>query len=41
LGLAGTQSAGLWAFTADGAMSKRMHPGKAGAKWYRCGNVSS
>jgi 2-methylcitrate dehydratase PrpD len=29
LGLAGTQSAGLWAFTADGAMSKRMHPGKA------------
>ena len=29
VGLAGTQSAGLWAFTADGAMSKRMHPGKA------------
>lgn len=29
LGLAGTQSAGLWAFTADGSMSKRMHPGKA------------
>ncbi|RYY68271.1 MAG: MmgE/PrpD family protein, partial [Comamonadaceae bacterium] len=29
LGLAGTQSAGVWAFTADGAMSKRMHPGKA------------
>ncbi len=28
-GLAGTQSAGLWAFTADAAMSKRMHPGKA------------
>lgn len=30
LGLAGTQSSGLWAFTADGAMSKRLHPGLAG-----------
>lgn len=30
LGLAGTQSAGLWAFIADGAMSKRFHPGRAG-----------
>jgi 2-methylcitrate dehydratase PrpD len=29
LGLAGTQSAGLWAFNADGAMSKRFHPGRA------------
>lgn len=29
LGLAGTQSAGLWAFTADGAMSKRLHPGRS------------
>jgi 2-methylcitrate dehydratase PrpD len=29
LGLAGTQSAGLWAFTTDGSMSKRMHPGRA------------
>ncbi len=29
LGLAGTQSAGLWAFNADGAMSKRLHPGLA------------
>lgn len=29
LGLAGSQSAGLWAFNADGAMSKRFHPGKA------------
>ena len=29
LGLAGTQSGGLWAFNADGAMSKRLHPGKA------------
>ncbi len=29
LGLAGTQSGGLWAFTADGSMSKRFHPGKA------------
>ena len=27
LGLAGTQSSGLWAFNADGAMSKRLHPG--------------
>ena len=29
LGLAGTQGAGLWAFNADGTMSKRLHPGKA------------
>ncbi|MDB5928226.1 MAG: prpD4, partial [Betaproteobacteria bacterium] len=29
LGLAGTQGAGLWAFNADGAMSKRLHAGKA------------
>lgn len=29
LGLAGTQSSGLWAFTADGAMSKRFHSGRA------------
>jgi len=29
LGLAGTQGAGLFAFNADGAMSKRLHPGKA------------
>lgn len=29
LGLAGTQSAGTWAFTADGGMSKRMHPGRS------------
>jgi 2-methylcitrate dehydratase PrpD len=29
LGLAGTQSAGLWAFNADGAMSKRFHPGRS------------
>lgn len=28
-GLAGTQSSGLWAFSADGAMSKRIHPGLA------------
>ncbi|MFM0501426.1 MmgE/PrpD family protein [Paraburkholderia caffeinilytica] len=28
-GLAGTQSAGVWAFTADAAMSKRLHPGRA------------
>jgi len=29
LGLAGTQSAGTWAFTSDGGMSKRMHPGRS------------
>jgi len=29
LGLAGTQSAGLWAFNVDGAMSKRFHPGRS------------
>ncbi len=29
LGMAGTQSAGLWAFLAEGAMSKRFHPGRA------------
>lgn len=29
LGLAGTQGAGLFAFTADGSMSKRFHPGRA------------
>jgi 2-methylcitrate dehydratase PrpD len=29
LGLAGTQSAGTWAFTADGGMSKRLHPGRS------------
>jgi 2-methylcitrate dehydratase PrpD len=29
LGLAGTQAAGLWAFTADGAWSKRLHPGRS------------
>jgi 2-methylcitrate dehydratase PrpD len=29
LGMAGTQSSGLWAFTADGSESKRFHPGRA------------
>ncbi|MDN5348218.1 MAG: hypothetical protein PWP65_1782 [Clostridia bacterium] len=29
LGSAGTQSSGLWAFTADGAMSKKFHAGRA------------
>jgi 2-methylcitrate dehydratase PrpD len=29
LGLAGTQSGGLFAFTADGTNSKRLHPGRA------------
>lgn len=31
LGLAGTQSSGLWAFTADGADCKMFHAGKAAA----------
>ncbi|MCC6318913.1 MAG: MmgE/PrpD family protein [Gemmatimonadaceae bacterium] len=30
LGSAGTQAAGLWEFNVDGAMSKALHPGKAG-----------
>jgi 2-methylcitrate dehydratase PrpD len=30
LGMAGTQSSGLWAFLSDGAMSKRFHAGRAG-----------
>ncbi len=29
LGLAGSQSAGLWAFNVEGAMSKHLHPGRA------------
>jgi len=29
LGMAGTQSSGLWAFNADGSFSKRFHPGRA------------
>ena len=29
LGLGGTQGAGVWAFNADGTMSKRLHAGKA------------
>jgi len=29
LGMAGTQSSGTWAFTADGAASKRFHAGRA------------
>lgn len=29
LGLAGTQACGLWAFTADGSQSKRLHAGRA------------
>lgn len=29
LGLAGTQSGGLWAFKADGSMAKRFHAGRA------------
>ena len=29
LGIAGTFTGGIWAFLADGAMTKRFHPGKA------------
>lgn len=29
LGIAGTYMGGVWAFMADGAMTKRLHPGKA------------
>jgi 2-methylcitrate dehydratase PrpD len=29
LGMAGTQSSGLWAFNVDGSFSKRFHPGRA------------
>ena len=29
LGIAGTYTGGIWAFLADGAMTKRLHPGKA------------
>jgi 2-methylcitrate dehydratase PrpD len=35
LGLAATQGAGLFAFNADGAMSKRLHPGFAAASGLR------
>jgi 2-methylcitrate dehydratase PrpD len=35
LGLAATQGAGLFAFNADGAMSKRLHPGFAAASGVR------
>src|SRR5262249_52403322 len=28
-GIAGTFTGGIWAFLADGAMTKRLHPGKA------------
>ena len=29
LGLAGSYTGGTWAFMADGAMSKRLHPGRS------------
>lgn len=29
LGLAGTQSAGLWAFIEDGSLNKKLHPGRS------------
>lgn len=36
-GLAGSQSAGVWAFNVEGAMSKHFHPGRAAQSvFYRC-----
>jgi len=37
LGLAGTQSSGVWAFTSDGATNKKFHPGHAAV----CGVTSA
>ena len=35
LGIAGTFTGGIWAFLADGAMTKRFHPGKAAENGFR------
>lgn len=40
LGLAGTQSSGLWAFTADGANCKMFHAGSAAASGYIAANLA-
>jgi 2-methylcitrate dehydratase PrpD len=40
LGLAATQGAGLFAFNADGAMSKRLHPGFAAASGVRAAELA-
>jgi len=40
LGLAATQGAGLFAFNADGAMSKRLHPGFAAASGIRAAELA-
>lgn len=41
LGLAATQGAGLFAFNADGAMSKRLHPGKAAQAGVLAGQLAA
>jgi len=41
LGLAATQGAGLFAFNADGAMSKRLHPGFAAASGVRAAELAA
>jgi 2-methylcitrate dehydratase PrpD len=41
LGLAGSQAAGLWAFNADGSMSKRLHPGHAAQSGYQAALLAS
>ncbi|HEY9279909.1 MAG TPA: MmgE/PrpD family protein [Eoetvoesiella sp.] len=41
LGLAGTQSGGLFAFTADGTDSKRFHPGRAAQSGIMAGELAA
>jgi 2-methylcitrate dehydratase PrpD len=41
LGLAGTQSSGLFAFSEDGTMSKRFHPGRAGQSGIMAAELAS
>lgn len=40
-GIAGTQSSGLWAFLADGATSKKLHPGRAAESGIAAAYLSS
>ncbi|TCT21710.1 2-methylcitrate dehydratase PrpD [Melghiribacillus thermohalophilus] len=40
LGLAGTQSSGLWAFTADGANCKKFHAGSAASSGYMAATLT-
>ena len=41
LGLAGSRTGGTWAFGADGAMSKRLHPGLAAQNGVICGYLAA